>query len=73
MFIRRTIDPNKASNKEKLSQKEVNWLVETWQPEPMVPVLSDIQQLLADSMVVSLLFFSKLYENLSSTNSLLLC
>jgi hypothetical protein len=61
MFIRRTIDPNKASNKEKLSQKEMNWLVETWQPEPLVPVLSDIQQLLADSMVVSLLM---LYENL---------
>ena len=53
MFIRRTIDPNKTSNKEKLSPKEVNWLVETWQPEPIVPKLTSSQQIVADSMMVS--------------------
>lgn len=55
MFIRRTVDPNKASNKEKLSQKEVNWLIETWRPESLVPILTSTQQKLADSMLVSYL------------------
>jgi hypothetical protein len=53
MFIRRTVDPNKASNKEKLSAKEVDWLVKTWKPEPIVPSLSDTQQRLTESMLVS--------------------
>jgi hypothetical protein len=52
MFIRRTVDPKKASNKEKLSQKEVDWLIQTWQPEPMVPILTNTQQIVANSMLV---------------------
>lgn len=53
MFIRRTVDPKKASNKEKLSQKEVDWLIKTWEPEPMVPLLTNTQQIVSDSMLVS--------------------
>lgn len=53
IFIRRTVDPNKSSNREKLSKKEVDWLVETWQPEPLVPALNKTQKTLADSMMVS--------------------
>lgn len=36
MFIRRTVDPSKAT-KTKLTDKEVDWLVDTWVPEPLVP------------------------------------
>lgn len=35
LFIRKSVDPNKES-KTKLSQKEIDWLVETWKPEPLV-------------------------------------
>ena len=52
IFIRRTVDPNKASNREKLSKKEVDWLVETWQPEPLVPPPSSTQKMLSESMLV---------------------
>ena len=65
MFIRRTVDPSKASNKEKLSEKEVNWLVETWQPEAIAPPLTNTQLLVADSMLVSMLSkeqFSREYQ-----------
>jgi hypothetical protein len=36
LFIRRTVDPKKE-NKTKLTQKEIDWLVDTWKPEPLVP------------------------------------
>jgi hypothetical protein len=37
LFIRRTVDPAKISESKKFSEKEVKWLVETWEPEPLVP------------------------------------
>lgn len=40
LFIRKTIDPTKES-KTKLTQKEIDWLVETWEPEPLVPVCEE--------------------------------
>jgi serine palmitoyltransferase len=45
IFIRRTVDPKKASkqNLEKLTPQEVDWLVKTWQPEPLVPDLTEQQ------------------------------
>lgn len=49
VFIRKTVDPVKSS-KESLSKKEVEWLIDTWQPEPLVPAESDDVQ---DSMLVS--------------------
>lgn len=36
MFIRKTVDPKKET-KTKLTQKEIDWLVDTWKPEPLVP------------------------------------
>lgn len=41
VFIRRTVDPKKTNEKEKLSQREIDWLIETWQPEPLVPQLNE--------------------------------
>lgn len=35
IFIRKTIDPKES--KSKLTQKEIDWLVDTWKPEPLVP------------------------------------
>jgi len=35
MFIRRTVDPNKASKNQKLSKQEEQWLMDTWEPEPL--------------------------------------
>ena len=37
IFIRKTVDPAKSSKNESLSKKEVDWLIDTWQPEPLVP------------------------------------
>jgi hypothetical protein len=51
VFIRRTVDPIKSS-KDSLSKKEVAWLIETWQPEPLVPSASQ-KDLLPDTMIVS--------------------
>lgn len=39
-FIRKTVDPNKSSKNNKLSEKEIEWLLDTWQPEPLIPTLS---------------------------------
>mmetsp|Transcript_7008 Transcript_7008/g.9921 ORF Transcript_7008/g.9921 Transcript_7008/m.9921 type:complete len:511 (+) Transcript_7008:47-1579(+) len=48
-FIRRTVDPGKSSNNTKLTQKEVDWLLETWQPEPLVPELSTAEKFIIDN------------------------
>ena len=37
-FIRRTVDPKKTARIEKLTKKEEEWLLETWEPEPLIPV-----------------------------------
>jgi len=45
LFVRRTIDPKKKNkDKEKLTKKEVDWLLSTWQPEPLVPDLTEKQK-----------------------------
>jgi hypothetical protein len=52
MFIRKTVDPAKSS-KASLSKKEEEWLIETWQPEPLVSVgTSEKDKLFAESMMV---------------------
>jgi serine palmitoyltransferase len=53
IFIRRTVDPKRASKNEKLTEKEINWLVDEWKPEPLVPDLNETDILLADNMTVS--------------------
>ncbi len=52
LFIRKTVDPKKATDSEKLSQKEIEWLLETWEPEPLVPRLSDKDAMLANNELV---------------------
>ena len=52
LFIRRTVDPKKSAKNEKLSDKEINWLVETWQPEPLVPSLTDKQLAISGGMMI---------------------
>jgi len=45
LFVRRTIDPKKKDKeKERLTKKEVDWLLKTWEPEPLVPELTDKQK-----------------------------
>ena len=36
LFIRKTVNP-KLESQNKLSKKEQEWLIDTWQPEPLVP------------------------------------
>jgi hypothetical protein len=49
IFIRRTVDPSKTSKNPKLTKKEEQWLVDTWQPDPLVPKLTSKQQRIVDS------------------------
>ena len=44
LFVRKTIDPKKIAKKSpKLSDKETAWLIDSWQPEPLVPVVTKKQ------------------------------
>jgi hypothetical protein len=52
IFIRRTVDPSKTEKNAKLSEKEVDELVETWYPEPLVPVLTEKAQVIANNLMV---------------------
>lgn len=55
LFVRKTVDPRKVSDSERLSPKEMQWLIDTWQPDPLVPALSDKEAAIADSMLVCLI------------------
>ena len=39
VFIRSTIDPTKAATNAQLTERDIDYLVDTWEPEPMVPAL----------------------------------
>lgn len=59
LFIRKTIDPNKPSKEKKMTEEEVDWLIDTWHPEPLVPeTLSSTQQNIADSLLVRVLLYT---------------
>jgi hypothetical protein len=53
VFVRRTVDPGKIAKNNKLSKKEVDWLLESWSPEPLVQTGDNVQIV---DMLVSLLF-----------------
>lgn len=54
LFIRKTIDPKKASKGgNKLKKEEIDWLVETWVPDPLVPPLTEVQKAIVQSAKVS--------------------
>mmetsp|Transcript_6182 Transcript_6182/g.10328 ORF Transcript_6182/g.10328 Transcript_6182/m.10328 type:complete len:517 (+) Transcript_6182:252-1802(+) len=53
LFIRRTVDPVKAAKNERLSKKEEDWLLETWEPEPLASTkLTKKEQALSSGMKV---------------------
>ena len=52
MFIRKTVDPTREVKNTKLSKKEVEWLIESWEPEPLVPVLDERSQGMANRIHV---------------------
>ena len=52
MFIRKTVDPAKANKNDKLSKKDVEWLIDTWTPDSLVPQLSTKETLLSSNMMV---------------------
>lgn len=55
LFIRKTVDPKKSSKAPKLTEKEINWLIESWQPEPLVPDLSSTKAMLLNASPVTFL------------------
>jgi len=52
LFIRRTVDPDKSKDKKGLTEKEIEWLIDTWQPEPLVPMLSNRAKDINDSLMI---------------------
>ena len=54
MFIRRTVDPTREAKNEKLSNKEIEWLIDTWEPEPLGPPLDKRSKDICDNMLVGL-------------------
>jgi hypothetical protein len=62
VFLRKTVDPKKTKDSDKLSSKEIDWLIETWQPEPLVPELNEKEAFVVNQYKVSLfLFFLRYY------------
>ena len=61
MFIRRTVDPVKPVKDVKFTEKEIMELVDTWEPEPLVPTLSKKSHKISSNMMVifpTYIFFS---------------
>jgi hypothetical protein len=63
VFIRRTVDPKKSSGDGKLTQKEIDWLLETWQPDPLVPKLDEKQKFVLSQEKVITSFLFRLFSN----------
>ncbi len=53
MFIRRTVDPRKSSKNERLTDAEINELLDEWTPEPLIPELTAQQSAVSNSRIVS--------------------
>jgi serine palmitoyltransferase len=51
-FFRRTVDPQKTSKNPKLSKAETEMLIREWEPEPLVPELSEKSASILNSMKV---------------------
>jgi hypothetical protein len=52
MFIRKTVDPIREAKNTKLSEKEIQWLLDTWTPEPLAPPLDERSAAICNSTVV---------------------
>jgi hypothetical protein len=51
LFIRRTVDPNKTK-KSNLSSKEIEWLIDSWQPEPLAAKLDSRSYEICNNVMV---------------------
>ncbi len=52
-LIRGTTDPEKISKtKNELTEKEIDWLVATWEPEPLVSIIDSRKETISNSMMV---------------------
>jgi hypothetical protein len=63
LFIRRTVDPNKIKKNNKLNQSEIDWLIETWQPEPLAAKLDPRSHEICHNIVVSLSCLFSLHQS----------
>lgn len=68
IFIRRTVDPKKTAPPEKLSPKEVNWLIDTWNPDPLAPPISEKEAAIADNQIVRLRVLSLIICKVANLN-----
>lgn len=63
MFFKKTADPSKTDKKPKFTEKEIEWLVETWTPEPLVPPLTSKEKIILDDEVVCVNHIYVDYDN----------
>jgi hypothetical protein len=54
LFIRRTVDPNKIKKNKQLSSKEIDWLIDSWQPEPLAAKLDSRSYEICNNVMVSI-------------------
>jgi hypothetical protein len=52
IFIRKTIDPVRESKNKSLSKKEEEWLISTWNPQPLVEPENQRTNMISNSMMV---------------------
>jgi len=59
LLIRRTVDPSRSSDNKTLNSKEITELIDTWEPESIVPTLGDEEEDIANDI--------KVYRNIYSS------
>ncbi len=57
VLIRKTIDPGKSSNIKKFTEKEIQHLVDTWTPDPIVPPINDKLVAISQNVKVGFILF----------------
>jgi hypothetical protein len=57
VFIRRTVDPKQSTpSNSKLSASEIKWLIDSWEPEPLVPTKTQLQEKISNEIQVRSVF-----------------
>lgn len=52
LLIRRTVDPSRSSDNKTLNSKEITELIDSWEPESIVPTLGDEEEEIAENIQV---------------------
>lgn len=52
LLIRRTVDPSRTSDNKTLNSKEIAELIDSWEPEPIVPALGEEEEAIASDIKV---------------------